>query len=150
MSASELPDDLVFLDSPVEQLKKQFPIAEISKKVVAALPPECGFKGLASWEEFESIRGMLRFLAAYQERANRDYFISHQTELIYSLVKLQGEAQQSALGVTSTLYRSNAKAKAWWRKLSLIVHPDRCKHRGATSATEQLNLLYEEMMKHGR
>lgn len=150
MSASGLPNQLILFDSSLEILKKQFSLEELSKKVESVVPSECGFKGLSSWEEFESIRGMLQFLAVYKERADRDYFISPQTELLYNLVKLQGEAQQKALGITVSLYKSNVKAKTWWRKLSSVVHPDRCKHQSATPATEELNRLYEDLMKNGR
>ncbi|HDR9163783.1 TPA: hypothetical protein QDB28_004189 [Burkholderia vietnamiensis] len=150
MSDSTLPESLSFFDGPLEYLSDKYSLEEFSKKIESTIPPESGFKGLSSWEEFESIRGMLRFLAVYNERAASEYFISPQTELIYNLVKLQGEAQQKALGITVALYKSNAKAKTWWRKLSSVIHPDRCKHRDATQAAGELNRLYEEMMKNGR
>lgn len=150
MSDSTLPESLSFFDRPLEYLSDKYSLEELSKKIESKIPPESGFKGLSSWEEFESIREMLRFLAVYNERAASEYFISPQAELIYNLVKLQGEAQQKALGITLALYKSNAKAKTWWRKLSSAIHPDRCKHRDATQAAGELNRLYEEMMKNGR
>ena len=150
MSNSSLPEELKFFDDPQEILAEKFSLKEISDKVKSAVPTDCGFKGISSWDEFESIRTMLRFLATYKERVDEDYFISPQTEVLYKLVELQGEAQQNALGITIGLYKSKAKAKTWWRKLSSVVHPDRCNHRSATRATEELNRLYEEMLKNGR
>ena len=139
-----------FLDTPTDILKKELSLQELSEKIKSLVLPDSGFKEIYSWEEFESIRGMLRFFADYKKRAESEYFISPQAKLIYNLVNLQGEAQQKALGITVDLYKSNAKAKAWRRKLSSIVHPDKCKHSDATSATEELNRLYEEMIKNGR
>ncbi|QVN00916.1 hypothetical protein JYG38_22345 [Pseudomonas rhodesiae] len=140
---------LNFFDISTDNLRKEFSLQELSNKIESLVPPDSGFKEVSSWEEFESIRGMLRFLADYKERTESEYFISPQAEQIYNLVKLQGEAQQKALGITVGLYKNNAKAKAWWRKLSSTVHPDRCKHSGATSATEELNRLYKEMTGNG-
>lgn len=150
MSSPAQPGISNFFDIPTDTLKKEFSLQELSEKINSLVLPDSGFKEISSWEEFESIRGMLRFLANYKERTESEYFISAQAELIYNLVNLQGEAQQKALGITVDLYKSNAKAKTWRRKLSSIVHPDKCKHSGATSATEELNRLHEEMIKHGR
>ena len=150
MGSSVQSGKLNFFDIPTDSLKEEFSLKELSNKIKSLVLPDSGFMEVSSWEEFESIRGMLRFLADYKERTESEYFISPQAELIYNLVKLQGEAQQKALGITVDLYKTKAKAKTWWRKLSSIVHPDKCKHSGATSATEELNRLYEEMMKNGR
>ncbi|MDP9664383.1 UNVERIFIED_ORG: hypothetical protein J2W16_002103 [Pseudomonas cremoricolorata] len=150
MDGSAKPGVSNFFDVPTDTLRKEFSLQEISEKINSIVLPDSGFKEISSWEEFDSIRGMLRFLANYKERTESEYFISPEAELIYNLVNLQGEAQQKALGITVDLYKSNTKAKTWRRKLSSIVHPDKCKHSGATSATEELNRLYEEMIKHGR
>lgn len=150
MSKSALPEGLKFFDDSLETLKEKFSLDEISDKIASVVPVDCGFKGISSWDEFESIRKMLLFLAIYKERTDEDYFISPQTELLYKLVELEGVAQQNALRITVSLYKSKTQAKIWWRKLSLVVHPDRCNHRSATRATEELNRLYEEMLKNGR
>lgn len=150
MGDSSQSGKLNLFDISTDALREEISLQELSNRIKSLVLSDSGFKGLASWDEFESIRGMLRFLAEHKERTESEYFISPQAELIYSLVMLQGEAQQKALGITVDLYKSNAKAKTWWRKLSSIVHPDRCKHSGATSAAEELNRLYEEMIRNGR
>lgn len=150
MGSSIQSGKLNFFDIPTDTLKREFSLPELSNKIKSLVLPESGFNGVSSWDEFESIRGMLRFLAEYKERTESVYFISPQAELIYSLVNLQGEAQQKALGITVDLYKTNSKAKTWWRNLTRIVHPDKCKHSGAEFAAAELNRLYEEMMKNGR
>jgi hypothetical protein len=150
MSNFSLPDELEFFGESLETLKKRFPLKEISEKIASAMPAEFEFEGLLSWEDFESKRKMLLFLAIYKKRMDEDYFLSPRTEALYKLAELQGEEQQKALGVELSLYKSKAKANAWFRKLSLLVHPDRSNHRSAERAFAELNRIHEEMLKNGR
>ena len=150
MSNSDLPEGLEFFGDSLETLKKKFRLKEISKKIASLMPDDCEFKELLSWKDFESKRKIFLFLAIYKERMNEDYFISSRTEALYKLTQLQGEEQQKALGVEVGFYKSKAKANAWFRPLSMLVHPDRSKHRSAQRAFAKLKEIHEEMLKNGR
>jgi len=150
MSNSSLPEELEFFGDSLETLKKKFLLKEISEKIASVMPAECEFNGLLSWKDFHSKRKMLLFLAIHKKRMDEDYFLSPRTEALYKLAELQGEEQQRALGAELSLYKSKAKANAWFRKLSLLAHPDRSDHRSAQRAFAELNRIYQEMLKNGR
>lgn len=70
-------------------------------------------------------------------------FISKQAEFVYYLTQLEGKQRNVALGITDDLYEDVAKAKKWYKKLSLLVHPDK---GGDNKAFVILTQLYDVMM----
>lgn len=62
---------------------------------------------------------------------------------MYYLTQLEGKQRNVALGITDDLYEDVAKAKKWYKKLSLLVHPDK---GGDNKAFVILTQLYEVMM----
>ncbi|WP_252178100.1 hypothetical protein [Endozoicomonas sp. 4G] len=79
-----------------------------------------------------------------------DYFLSEESELIYYLAVLTGEAQINALKIAPSFYKDKKKAKAWRNKIIKKINPEKSQHSDAKKATEVLNSLYERMLKHAK
>lgn len=79
-----------------------------------------------------------------------DYFKSEESELIYYLAILTGQAQIDALKIAPSFYKDKKKAKTWRDKVINKIHPDKSKHPDAKKATEILNSLYERMLKNAK
>jgi hypothetical protein len=75
-----------------------------------------------------------------------DYFISPEAEIIYSIIKLDGESRLKALGVNRTHYRDAKKAKEWRNNLARKVHPDKCFHPLAGQAIDEITAIYKNMV----
>lgn len=78
--------------------------------------------------------------------SDNDYFTNQASEYIFYLTQLDGEARMSKLGITSTHFSSQQKARKWRDKISKVIHPDVCKHVHASGAMAQLNDLYNQMV----
>jgi septal ring factor EnvC (AmiA/AmiB activator) len=75
-----------------------------------------------------------------------DYFKSAEAELIYSLVKLDGEDRMRALRVTRNHYRDAKKAKDWRNQIATKIHPDKCYHPDAQAAIAKASEIYKSMV----
>ncbi|MEO0452793.1 MAG: hypothetical protein AAFY98_01490 [Verrucomicrobiota bacterium] len=73
------------------------------------------------------------------------YFASEESRIIYALLHLDGEARARELEITEDLFSDKDKARAWKKKLSNLIHPDRSKHHLAEEAQQKLNVLYERI-----
>lgn len=65
-------------------------------------------------------------------------FISEQAEFVYYLTQLEGKQRNVALGITDDLYEDVVKAKQWYKKISLLVHPDKGGDKEAFFVLKQL------------
>jgi len=77
--------------------------------------------------------------------AENDYFVSESARLIYSLVELDGESRQRALGLTQAHYRDAELAKQWRNRIAMQIHPDVSHHPKAHDAANELAMMYKEM-----
>jgi FtsZ-binding cell division protein ZapB len=75
-----------------------------------------------------------------------DYFKSAEAELIYSIVKLDGEDRMRALQITRSHYNNAKTAKDWRNKIANRVHPDKCRHPEAQVAATKIVEMYKSMV----
>lgn len=85
-------------------------------------------------------------LAGYSTGYQSDYFKSAEAELIYSIVKLDGEERTRALHITGNHYRDAKKAKSWRNEIAARIHPDKCTHRDAQTAIAEVTEMYKLMV----
>ncbi len=75
-----------------------------------------------------------------------DYFKSAEAELIYSIVKLDGEDRMKALQITRSHYNNAKTAKDWRNQMANRVHPDKCHHPEAQVAATKIVEMYKSMV----
>jgi hypothetical protein len=75
-----------------------------------------------------------------------DYFVSPDAEIVYSIIKLDGEQRLKALGINRTHYKNSDKAKKWRNDLAMKIHPDKCAHPHAGKAMDEITALYDNMV----
>jgi hypothetical protein len=80
------------------------------------------------------------------QNTESDYFVSPTAEIVYSIVKLDGEQRLKALGVNRSHYKDGDKAKKWRNDLAARVHPDKCTHPQAATAMDEVTALYKNMV----
>jgi hypothetical protein len=80
------------------------------------------------------------------QNTESDYFVSPTAEIVYSIVKLDGEQRLKALGVNGSHFKDATKAKKWRNDLAAKVHPDKCIHPQATIAMDEITALYKNMV----
>ncbi|HCE2445475.1 TPA: hypothetical protein NGU01_002479 [Vibrio parahaemolyticus] len=83
-------------------------------------------------------------------QSSSEYFINQESEFIYYLAVLDGDAQAKALGIAPSFYKDKKKAKSWRDQIVRKIHPDRSQHPDAGKATEVLNNLYKRMLKNAK
>jgi hypothetical protein len=115
------PQSVAELKSTVKNLQQR--IQQLEAEIVALQQPSTAAKGTDS-----------------------DYFISPEAEIIYSIIKLDGESRLKALGVNRTHYRDAKKAKEWRNNLAMKVHPDKCFHPLADQAIDEITAIYKNMV----
>lgn len=74
------------------------------------------------------------------------YFLSESTQIIYALVRLDGEQRLKELGIDRSYYKDSEKAKKWRNRTAMMIHPDKCKHPFAEIATDKLVELFNNMI----
>lgn len=74
------------------------------------------------------------------------YFKSEAAQIIYALLRLDGDLRLKELGVDKSHIRDPEKAKKWRNNIAKVIHPDLCKHPEAATASAQLSKLYEKMI----
>lgn len=78
---------------------------------------------------------------------NKDkYFQSEGQRVVYSLLELNGQARQKALGVTVKHYGDMAIAQEWRDNLAKIIDPNNCCDPDAVVAMTELDEMYSEMI----
>ncbi len=75
-----------------------------------------------------------------------DYFKSAEAELIYSIVKLDGQDRTRALNITGNHYRDAKTAKSWRNEIATRIHPDKCAHPAAQTAIAEITEIYKLMV----
>ena len=86
--------------------------------------------------------------AALILKTNKIEKVPEATEsIISSLVNLDGKKRLDALRVTKKHYGKKTLAKTWRNDIAKLIHPDVCAHPLANQAMNQLNNLYESMIK---
>jgi hypothetical protein len=80
------------------------------------------------------------------QSTDSDYFVSPQAEIVFSIIKLDGEQRLKALGINKSHYKNSDKAKKWRNELATKVHPDKCTHPHAARAMDEITALYENMV----
>jgi hypothetical protein len=80
------------------------------------------------------------------QNTDSDYFVSPTAEIVYSIVKLDGEQRLKALGVNGSHFRDAGKAKKWRNDIAAKVHPDKCAHPQAATAMDEITALYKNMV----
>jgi hypothetical protein len=83
---------------------------------------------------------------ATAQNTDSDYFVSPAAEIVYSIVKLDGEQRLKALGVNGSHYKDADKAKKWRNDLAAKVHPDKCAHPDADKAMNKVTAIYQNMV----
>lgn len=54
-----------------------------------------------------------------------NYFKSEKDKIVFLLLEVDGERRNKLLGITDDMYEDKKLATKWYRRLSLIVHPDK-------------------------
>ena len=140
-----------------ESLKKQyktFAAAKADKGIKAkswvALAEKINAAGLqARITELEAENAALKQQLAGGNAENEyksEYFKSAEAEMIYSIVKLDGEERMRALNITRNHYSNAKKAKEWRNELANQVHPDKCSHPAAQTAAAKVVEIYRLMV----
>ena len=80
------------------------------------------------------------------QNTESDYFVSPDAEIVYSIIKLDGEQRLKALGINRTHYKNSDKAKKWRNDLAMKIHPDKCAHPHAGKAMDEITALYDNMV----
>ena len=80
------------------------------------------------------------------QNTESDYFVSPDAEIVYSIIKLDGEQRLKALGINRTHYKNPDKAKKWRNDLAMKIHPDKCAHPHAGKAMDEITALYDNMV----
>jgi hypothetical protein len=80
------------------------------------------------------------------QNTDSDYFVSPTAEIVYNIVKLDGEQRLKALGINRSHYKDGDKAKKWRNDLAAKVHPDKCAHPQAATAMDEITALYKNMV----
>jgi FtsZ-binding cell division protein ZapB len=80
------------------------------------------------------------------QNTESDYFVSPEAEIVYSIIKLDGEQRLKALGINKSHFKDSDKAKKWRNDLAMKVHPDKCAHPHAAEAMEEITALFENMV----
>ncbi len=94
----------------------------------------------------EAENSELKQQLAAAQNTDSDYFISPQAEIVFSIVKLDGEQRLKALGINKSHYKNPDKAKKWRNDLAIKVHPDKCAHPHAAKAMDEITALYDNMV----
>lgn len=137
-----------------ESLKKQFKTFKEAKefhnlkaKSWAALAEKLNATlYIARIAELEAENAALKQQLATAQTTESDYFVSPTAEIIYSIVKLDGEDRLKALGINRSHYKDPAKAKQWRNELAAKIHPDKCTHPQAAIAIDEVTALYKNMV----
>ena len=96
--------------------------------------------------ELEIENAALTQQLATAQSSDSDYFVSPTAEIVYSIVKLDGEQRLKALGVNGSHFRDTDKAKKWRNDIAAKVHPDKCAHPQAATAMDEITALYKNMV----
>ncbi len=96
--------------------------------------------------ELKAENAALKQLLATAQNTDSDYFVSPTAEIVYSIVKLDGEQRLKALGVNGSHYKDADKAKKWRNDLAAKVHPDKCAHPDADKAMNKVTAIYQNMV----
>jgi PhoPQ-activated pathogenicity-related protein len=97
-------------------------------------------------DRLQSENTALKQQLAAAQTTESDYFVSPTAEIIYSIVKLDGEDRLKALGINRSHYKDPAKAKQWRNEMAAKVHPDKCTHPQAAIAIDEVTALYKNMV----
>ena len=96
--------------------------------------------------ELEAENNNLKQQLITAQNTESDYFVSPTAEIVYSIIKLDGEQRLKALGINRSHYKDNDKAKKWRNDLAAKVHPDKCAHPQAATAMDEITALYKNMV----
>jgi hypothetical protein len=80
------------------------------------------------------------------QNTESDYFVSPDAEIVYSIIKLDGEQRLKALGINKSHYKDSDKAKKWRNDIAKKIHPDKCAHPHAAKAMDEIVALYDNMV----
>jgi cell division protein FtsB len=122
----------------VEKLNKPKPKPKPKKPTIKSLQ--------AQITELQAENADLRQQLATAQSTDSDYFVSPTAEIVYSIVKLDGEQRLKALGVNGSHFRDADKAKKWRNDIAAKVHPDKCAHPQAATAMDEITALYKNMV----
>jgi DnaJ-class molecular chaperone len=79
---------------------------------------------------------------------DEEYFKSDVHRILFLLLEVDGRRRNAMLGIRRIHYCSKRKAKKWFLRLALKIHPDRCDHPKAAEGFRELNELYEILTMH--
>jgi hypothetical protein len=121
--------------------------AALADKLNNPPTPKPTIKGLqAEVDRLKTENAALKQQLATAQDTESDYFVSPTAEIVYSIVKLDGEQRLKALGINRSHYKDAAKAKKWRNDLAAKVHPDKCAHPQAATAMDEITALYKNMV----
>ena len=85
---------------------------------------------------------------AFVDAQNADpFFKDEASKAIFFLLYGEGELRTNTLGITVELYKNQELAKAWYRDMVKLVHPDNCSHPMAAKAFMEVNRIHKRMIK---
>jgi hypothetical protein len=115
--------------------------------LVEKLNPQPNIKELqAQIAKLEAENASLKQQLAAAQNTESDYFVSPDAEIVYSIIKLDGEQRLKALGINKSHFKDSDKAKKWRNDLAMKVHPDKCAHPHAAKAMDEITALYDNMV----
>jgi hypothetical protein len=96
--------------------------------------------------KLEAENAELKQQLATAQNTDSDYFVSPEAEIVYSVIKLDGEQRLKALGINRSHYKDADKAKKWRNTIVKKIHPDKCAHPYAGKAMDEIVALYDNMV----
>lgn len=136
----------------VEELKALGKFNTVKKEIKDDLLDKVDISG-RGWDELYSNVVQFKFIienankAMQSEREINSYFYSEGHEYIYYLVELNGDIKKNNLGINKNLYTNKKKAKEWKDRISKKIINEATDHPNLNRALEELNNIYQEMIK---
>ncbi|PIH55810.1 hypothetical protein [Paenibacillus sp. LK1] len=145
----------------IEDLKKLGSFNEVKREMANILGESVLIKG-KGWNDL--FHTLLSLRKASKKMGNQshtdnlestytneiDFFKSDIDQLIFYILKLDGDTRLKYLGISEFFYKNKEIATRWRNRMIKKLHPDICKHPLASEATSEVNKLYEGMKQGGR
>jgi cell division protein FtsB len=114
--------------------------------LVAKINPDLTIELRAEIDRLKAENAELKQQLAIAQNTDSDYFVSPQAEIVYSIIKLDGEQRLKALGINKSHFKDANKAKKWRNDIAKKVHPDKCAHPQAAQAMDEITAIFENMV----
>jgi hypothetical protein len=112
-------EDLKTIET-IDQLNKLETVEKIAEIINAEI---CPLK--INPTSYEDILDVINKLKVNWIKLSEIKVFDEMTKYVFYLTELEGEQRNKKIGIVEDMYSDEKKAKAWYRRLSKIVHPDK-------------------------